>query len=324
MSSRVEYDLERDIPFSEIDTDSEEYCLEYTVCREDIDELEQCRRYHCFYPPILLYKDACYKPVYGKRFIQIYRDLSNTLPYGLIIRKHFNSSYFLYFLAFLKKQMAGFNWVEKAIALKKAHDLDSEIGSELLALLEVPKNKMIINRLILLATAPDAIKRAVVKGMLDRTTAFEIFRFHSSEWERLLHFILAIALGTKKRNRLLNMIYEISQRDQKQVSYLIENDEIKRIFAQNIDPPHKGERVYAYFFQQRYPVIHQYRERFNKKLKEVGIGSTFHLITPMDFEKWEFKLIVPFGSVGDFKEKVEKMKAIGDTASFRELMEMRY
>ena len=48
-------------------------------------------------------------------------------------------------------------------------------------------------------------------------TVFEIFQFDRQDWEIMVGFIAEIKLGTKKRNEIVNMIYDVVNRDKRKV-----------------------------------------------------------------------------------------------------------
>jgi len=315
----MKYTLLKDVPLDRI-KDNSLFSLEYPA-PGDI-KTDQDEKYGILYPPVLIQDDNYFYIIFGKRIIEHCRKYGKTLGCALVVNRLVNAYEMLKFNIHLKVELGGFNVVEKAITLKKAKELKGTIERDILKLLDIPFNSRIIEGYNKLADASEVIKHSILIGELNELTAFEIFKFLPEEREPVLNFIKKVALGTKKRNRILEMIYEISLRDGISPVELVTGGEIEKIFNQSMDPVHIGQKVFDYLEGLRYPSICNYRKRFNKKLKETGITRYFHFIPPPDFETSECKMILTFCSVKEFKEKLKKLEEIGEKKSFSELMEM--
>jgi hypothetical protein len=259
----------------------------------------------------------------GKPIVDAYRNLNIPIPYVLSITREQNEYEFIKFLLYMKKEMRGFNIIEKSIAVKRIYELTKDLDDEVLSLLEIPNNKKYRENLLKLSTVSENIKELLVQDVLHENTVFEIFKFPEITWDILAKFIMKISLGTKKRNKILNMLHGIAFKDTGKLKNIIECKEINNILNSRIDPPHKGERVFRYIEKLRYPKMFEYKEKFYNKLKEVGIDKKLRIIIPDDFENWEFKVVVPFSSVNDLKKHIEKLHRITESEAFVELMEMR-
>ncbi len=318
------YILKEQIALKDIDIDSDEYSLEYYQNIESDVKIEgEIRKYGFPYPPVLVFDNDKYKITFGRKYIDIHRRVNKAVPYGLVVDNLKDRSEFFKFLIYLKHEMNGFNVIEKTIALKKMFDTEGKIDPDVLLLLEIPSNEKIIKNYLLLARSSDTIKTLILNDSINEHIAFEIFKFAQKDWDKIACFIAGICLGTKRRNKILEMIYDILHKKQRGIKEIIESTELRKILRLNIDPPQIGERVYTFIEKLRYPYIHQYKERFYKKLKEVGIEKGFHFTVPSDFEDWKFKITLSFTSVDDFNEKVGILKKIGSKKAFHELMDLR-
>jgi hypothetical protein len=323
----VKFLLKERIPVDAINNMSDEYSLEHNNYDFDHIKLKEEQSFTdihgLLYPPVFVNESGKYVTAAGKRVIATYKRINKDVPYGLIIDGSGNKYDFLKFLIHMKKEHAGLNVIEKSNALKKCFCLREKIEEEITVLLGIPKNEMIIQHYIDLADASENIKTLILSGKLHENTAFEIFSFMREEWDLLAEFISALFLGTKKRNKIINMVYEISQREETGVKALIENDEIYDILNSHVDPPQVGDRIFTYFEEMRYPVIYKYRKNFNKKLNDVGFDTTMQVVVPRDFELREFKLTFVFSSAGDFNDQIRKLKKIGESGPFKKLMEIK-
>jgi len=323
----VKFRLKERIPVDAIDNVSDKYSLEYRNSEIDDSRFKEEQSienlYGLLYPPVLVFESGRYVTAAGKSIIAFYSKINKNVPCGFIIDTPEDKYDFLKYLIYLKKGHTGLNVVEKSNALKKCYSLKGKIEKEIAELLGVPKNEMIIKQYIDLADAPEKIKTLILSGKLHEYTAFEIFSFMREEWTLLADFISALFLGTKKRNKIINMIYEITQREKKGVNSIIKSDEINGILHSSADPPHVGERIFTYVEEMRYPAVCKYRKSFYEKLKNVGFDKTMQLTAPRDFELREFKLTFTFSSSENFNEQVMKLKKISESGSFKNFMEMK-
>jgi hypothetical protein len=225
----------------------------------------------------------------------------------------------------VKRQAGGFSAVEKALALKRLFSVDSHGDNGLLELLNVSKKNDTIEQYLSLADAPDYIKNMVHCGSLHEQTAFIILTLDQAQRVYAARFICGIALGTKKRNELLCMLRDIAERDSTAFQRIIESSTAQSILLNTaMDPVHRADKLYRFIKKLRYPSIHAFNERFNRKLKQVNLDRRFHLKLPENFEKWEFQLIIPFSSRKEFMENMQMLMETGEKNVFGELMNMRY
>ncbi len=316
-----EYELEKDIPFQKIDLSSAGFSVEY-YCTDEVDSGGDTRIY-ISYPPIFIHEKGRYRIVLGKKYVGFLVKRKNDVPFGLIIKRKGDDYQFFTHLLYLKKDMQGYNVVEKSIAVKKMYDMKGETDFRLLDFLGIPKRGEYVDRYLQLYGACDEMKYLLVRGELHENTAFEIIKFKKSMWMDLAIFLNDIALGTKKKNLICAMLREVVGDDQTRLRQIINNAEVSKIKGLPIDPLHRGERIFRFIEELRYPVISSYRKRFNEKLKAVGIQKDFHLILPKDFETWDFKVTVSFSSAEELKRNVDKLKNYADTKAFSDLMKMR-
>jgi hypothetical protein len=255
----------------------------------------------------------------------MYAQLGEPVPWVLVVKGFPTVLDAVLYSIGVKAQTGGFTVVEKSIALKRLHRITEILDDSVYTLLDVPRNDRIVQHYLTLADAPEAIKDMVSSGVLHENTAFELFNLESAVWIPAAEFITEVALGTKKRNEIIAMLRDIARRDRKELLGLMRSSHMQAILQDaGMDPSHRGEKLYRYIRNMRYPSLHAYRKRFDEKLREVDIDRKFHLLLPENFEKWEFKLVMPFSSLEEFQNNIELLQRTGAQSSFAELMNMRY
>ncbi len=276
-----------------------------------------------YYPPILLRNRGSYHVLIGKEHIDYYIDKDLPLPYGLAVERGGSLPEFFQKLIQVKKELYGFNAVEKAVAMKKLFALTKPHEADTCALLDIPKSEGMIRKYLLLADASDRIKSLILTGKISEFTAFEIFQFDRDEWDEVASFVSLLSLGTRKRNEIVTMLFDITRRDNKSVVEILRCNGIVSILGSHIDSPQKGQGVYEHIYSLRFPRIHEYRKRFFLLLRETGIERYAHLEIPRDFEKWLFKLDFSFGSLEEFRKNISYLGKTANDPCFKELLDMR-
>jgi hypothetical protein len=305
-----------------IDLNCSDFCFEYETQANLGKEL---KRYGSLYPPVFIRIDGMLKPVLGKKYILYAKKNKKVVQHGLLLTGIRDRFQMINFIIQLKKEISGFNPVEKSLALQCLYNLNRNIDPDMAQVLDIPKNQIIIQKYLTLADASDEIKCLICRGQLNEQTAFEIFKMEEEEWNEIARFVSTLSLGTKKRNEIVNMVYDMSLRDQKRAIDIIHEKTIAQIMSlKNIDPRHKAEKIFHYLSKLRFPSIHEFRDRFIRKLGEVGIAKKFHIMLPQDFERWEFKLVLSFASAKEFQIQIKQLQEIGEKESFKKLMSMRY
>jgi hypothetical protein len=312
--------MEQNLSVTDMDIDSEEFCFDYCDSRET----NATDTAVTALPPILFEHNHCLVPVWGRSCLMNHR-AQRVIPWAMIVEGFRSELEMLLYSINVKKQVGGFSPVEKALALKRLFRIDSDVEDSFFSLLNVSRKNDTVQQYLALADAPDEIKNLVHSGTLHEQTAFTIMALEQPQRVYAARFICGIAMGTKKRNELLCMIRDIAERDGTGFHGVIESSTLQSILSNSaMDPVHIADKLYRYISELRYPYIHAFNERFNRKLKDVKLNRKFHLRLPENFEKWEFQLLIPFSSQLEFLENIKMLEKTGQKEAFRELMDLRY
>jgi hypothetical protein len=318
------YELHRKLPLDEIDLMSLDYCFEFSGGNSTRVAVEE-NGHSMLYPPVLYREGGRFKPLLGRGKLLGFQKRSNTLPVGLELLGTAPGIETVRYSIQLGIEMSTFGVVERALALKRLHQLSKHIEPAWLEELGISRNDRLRRNLLLLADAPPEIKEDVYSGALHENTVFEILSLRRELWLPVSRFITSVSLGTKKRNEVVRMLRDIAGREGCDVRTLIEDREIRQYLSSTeIDPPQRAERIYNHLRALRFPSVRDFQNRFNGKLREVGLHSGLHLMIPENFERWEFRLAFDFSSAEDFRNRVEELQRIGEKPSFEDLMSMRY
>jgi hypothetical protein len=312
--------MKQDIDIDQVDVESVKFCFDYPLSMDSsITHAESPPL-----PPILyLYRNS-YAPIWGRYELNRCAQRGRSVPWATVIEGFRTIREAIRYSIEVKLQTGGFSVIEKALALKRLYDFNDSIEEDVLRRLDVPRKESIIKRYLLLADAPEEIKEKVNSGVLHENTAFVILDLDMESWSSVADFICSLSLGTKKRNELIHMLCDIAKRDGIDLREIINSKTVRVVLDKNMDPSHVGAEVYGYIQGLRYPSVRLYRERFENKLKEVKLDSRFHLQLPENFEKWEFRMVVPFSSDVEFQQNLDLLQNTARKTAFNELMSMRY
>ena len=317
----ISYRIKQNVQIDGVDIDSEEFCFDYAGSTITEDKTIAALSL----PPILYVNQNRCVPIWGRNSLMHHARLGKPVPWVLQVEGFQSVQETLLYSIEVKAQTGGFTVVEKSLALKRLYSVGEPLEDSVYSCLNVPRNNIILQHYLSLADAPAAIKKMVHNGVLHENTAFLILDLESAVWTSVAEFISGVAQGTKKRNEILVMLRDIARRDGKSLRSVIESGNIQAILNDTgMDPSHIGEKLYRHIRDLRYSSIYAFRERFDKKLKEVKLDRKFHLQLPENFEKWEFRLVIPFSSLEEFQESIQMLQNTSKKHSFNELMNMRY
>jgi len=318
MEDNVKIKCITDLSKENIDINSTDYLLEYLPVREKENEYE----YVYIMPPLLMYSNKVYKPIFGSSIINKQLERYNRIKLAISVYSYPDDSSLFKFLLFLKKNYLGLNPVEKSIFLKKFENI---MGEEIYKNLEIPKNSKFIEGYKKLLYVSDKIKNHVVKSEINESVLFEIFSlFEEKDWDIIEDFVIKLKIGTKKRIEIVNIIYDIIQRDKLSLISLIESDEINQIMNLKIDFPQKGEKIFDLLYSKRYPEIYNYKKRFYKNLRSLNLSKDIRITIPSNFERWEFGVNFNFKDIDDFKNRLNELQSVIKNEDFEKLLNMRY
>ncbi len=301
-----------DIPAEKINVNSDLFLVEYRKNPEKIAHML----------PLLVKVKDTYYPSIMQESLKYQLDRYGKVKYGMCIDSTGNMKELFHNLLTIKKEMGGINPIEKSMFIKI---FENYVGNEIFKYLEIPLNDRMITGYRALNVVSDSFKEAIVKGKITDINAIEILSlFNRDDWNTVFNFIMNLKTGTKKRNEIINMLFDISKRDNVSVEEIVSSENIIKILKSKIDPPQKAERIYRYLYKIRYPEISKYADILSKKIKNINLPRNLHLEMPRYFEKWEFNISFRFKNIEDFKKGVETLNQILKSKNLEEFLKYRY
>ena len=312
----MELHFAEDIDLSRVELNSDRYKVEYKTSTQKTESERSVL------PPVLVKEGKSFYPAINTESALNQIKKTSRIKNALYIDAvEGRKSIFLGLYSF-KKEMGGLNPVEKSLFIKI---FLGDIGDEIYKILEIPLNRNMASGYSKIYRLPDFAKELIASGEVNEINAIKVVTLFKEEyWGKLFEFIHKLKLGIKKRDEILEMIYDISVRDSLDIDEIIESDEIAKIQGLKIDPPHKAERIFNIIFKKRYPERSAFIEKVSQKLKKLRLPKNVRLETPRDFEKWEFDIRIRFKNSEELKEGIEKIDSLLRTGLIDDILKNRY
>lgn len=219
----------------------------------------------------------------------------------------------------------GFNEAEKAMAVVHMVRLMSreQVLSEGLPLLNIPSTEEFLFRYLAVAELGNRGLDLLADGLLDPQTGRVIAEMPSPDRDAMLDLFAALKPGVNKRRQLMELIQDISRREDISPAGILNDPKIQEILdAPNLNPPQKEHRTRDRLTRRRYPELTAMRERQQTLLKKLALARNMHLKTPPGFEGLEFRLEIAFSDPDELAEAVRKLEQLVQGPALAELIEL--
>ena len=201
------------------------------------------------------------------------------------------------------------NAIEKSRVLYKLrHEFkipENTIVETYMPLLQLVKNPKILEMYLQFNQLEDEIQAAIVDDFIGLEMALKLLDFSRGNRESFFRLAKRLRLGKNRQRELLNLLLDLSKRDDQTFSQIIDTGPIQEILVdESIPTPLKAERVRHLFRTQRYPRFTEVERKFNNLMKQMKLPGTIS-ITPFPyFEQSKFTMKVEFTDQDDFKGKL--------------------
>jgi len=190
--------------------------------------------------------------------------------------------------------------------------IDNEIKlAETSALLGLPDNISLINKIKRISYLPESVQSAVAEDFISLAMAVEL---NSIEAEAAIFFTRLfkdLKTGLNKQREILTTSLEIACREEIKVMDVL-NDKcfIELINDPDTDRTQKSHSVRQYLKTRRFPEIIKAEKKFKSRLKALSLGKDIKLIPPKSFEGEYFSLNFNFKDLIELKKQGEILNGL--------------
>ena len=148
-----------------------------------------------------------------------------------------------------------------------------------------------MDRIIPVAGMPAALQDALLEGSIALPIALQISRLDRGDAESLCHFFRQLTTGLNIQRELMELISEISRRDDISIARLLEQADLNDIIENKDFPaPQNVQRLRMMLKSKRFPELSRAEEAYHQKVKTLKLNPRVQLHPPRFFEGRSYRL----------------------------------
>jgi ParB family chromosome partitioning protein len=312
------------VPLSVIDSETGTFRI--TTNSEVKDLASAFERVGITNPPIVKSKGDGYLVVCGFRRIAAARDIGwETLPVRILPAGTGPVSCAL--LAISENCIErSLNLIETSRALSLIESLTGDMNemAEIAHKAGLPGNLSLFRKMLSLSRLPEPLQKGLLSGNLALPSVLILSELPSDTAVALSDFLASLKLSLHKQRELIDIVVEISRREDCTIESVITSNEITAIFDDSkTDLPQKSGRIRSCLKQRRFPNLTQAQAEFERLKSNLKLGENVSLKAPPGFESNRFNLSLNFASPTEFKNQLKTLGKLMDDQEFIQFLSAR-
>jgi ParB/RepB/Spo0J family partition protein len=175
-------------------------------------------------------------------------------------------------------------------------------------LLELERSKKIFHDLILVEKISSELQKLLHRSNVPVKVFQVFFTWDNENQEAAVKFFTATRPGVNKWRDLLELIEEISRRDEISPKNIFSaSATTETLKDKSLTPPQKYDQVHQALRQKRYPVLSDLKKQILRALDEMKLDDKTRLKYDEAFESDEMKLELKFCDERELSQQVEKI-----------------
>ncbi|MBW2152808.1 MAG: ParB N-terminal domain-containing protein [Deltaproteobacteria bacterium] len=188
---------------------------------------------------------------------------------------------------------------------------DVQTVAEKAAVLGLPANISVINKIKDLCHCPGPVQDAVICGAISLPIAQELGKMEQETSIILSNILRDLKVGLNKQREIITMIKEIAERENLSLKEVLNHPEWRNIVNSNhMDITQKRMKIRKYLKQRRFPTLTRAETMFETYRKKLNLGTHTNLIPPPYFEGNTFTFSIYFKNVAELERQLEKLTKI--------------
>jgi hypothetical protein len=200
---------------------------------------------------------------------------------------------------------------------------ENHVRKNALPLLGFQSGRKVYEQLLSLAQLIDAWKQLVVTNGTSLPNAAKVSRFSPGEQKALYDVISDLRLGENKLRQCLEMVEEISARDEIPLHQIFAGEPFA--FLSEREQRNSSERTELFrktIRSLRYPALTREEEQFQALRKKLILPPSASLEPPEFFEGDKLKVTLKFRSSEELRSLLDKLEEAADGETLRALLDM--
>jgi hypothetical protein len=175
-----------------------------------------------------------------------------------------------------------------------------------------------------LCRLPDAIQKGLIDGSLALPTVWMLSRHPDDTAVLLAEFLRLLKLSLQKQKEVIELISEISIRDDISIHSVLQSDDIVRIMNDpEMDMPRKTGLIRGHLKKWRYPKLSEAEDSFRALRSELKLGGDIAIRPPAGFEGTRYALSISFQSISELEDHQQAIEIIKNNRQLQRLLNER-
>lgn len=222
-----------------------------------------------------------------------------------------------------------FNIIEKSAIINKLLNVfktpKKVLVAKYLPFLGVPADIRYINKYIWI----DNLKRTLKMELLEKNVSLSTLNI-ISDWpedkkKKTLEIVMSFGFGNNKVSDILNLLNEISLRDNSAPSLMYNSEACNKICNNpNLSLYQKGERFRALLFQKRYPNYSEFKGKLKNLTKKLALSENIKIdldnLLTMEDERISFN--IQCKSKKDLGKTISKLEKLKNSEELQQLLDL--
>lgn len=188
----------------------------------------------------------------------------------------------------------------------------------------LPGNPSLLKKVLPLCRLPLPLQEGVLSGSLALPCIQMLSRLPAETSVVLAEFLTTLKLSLHKQRELIDIVQEISKREDCSIENILESPDICRIFDDpEADLPRKAALIREYLKKRRFPHLTRAETRFEELKSRLKLGNYVFLKPPPGFESNRYTLSMSFGSLTEFEAHRKTLEKISKQKDFVHILSSR-
>lgn len=303
----------RSVSPDDIETDDRTFRI--TTNTDETDLVTSIRAVGLLQPPVLTKKESGYRVVCGFRRIFACRAVNMASIPARILPSNTPEMVCAHIAISDNSFQRPLNLVEQSrgYALVRRFAGGSSSWLKMVESTGLASSQTAMDRIMPVTDMPVSLQEALLEGSIALPVALQITQLNDDDARTLCTFFRQITTGLNVQRELLELITEISLRDNTSIARLIEVDDIAEVMDKgDRSAPQKVRELRTILRSKRYPELSKAESLYIQKIKSLKLDPHIQLAPPRFFEGSTYRLTLSVDSRRQLKSMQQQLNKLVD------------
>jgi ParB family chromosome partitioning protein len=209
----------------------------------------------------------------------------------------------------------------RALSMLSSIISDNRQFLETASLLGLPRNKSLVDKLLELRRLPYSLQQGILSGVLSLPSALMLSNLPAESSLPIAEFLQKLKLGFHKQKEVIELIQEISKRDDLSINSILNSEWIiDTLNDPEMEIPRKASLIRERLKKWRYPHLSAAERDFERLKGELKLSGNPTLKPPAGFEGKRYTVSFSFENQAELRRKLKTLEDAEQTPSLRKLL----